>query len=90
MANEHGVAALALLDEVIAARPHPDGLKLSEVARSLSRFRNDLAAATDRLSLGHVNAVMSIVLAAHFPLGPVPWDEVEKARGWLADAVRSA
>ena len=87
MANDPGVAALAGLDRVLASRPKADGQVLSEVAQSLSAYRNQLAARADRQRLDHVNAVMSIVLAAHFPLGAIPWDDVEKARAWLADAV---
>ena len=87
MANDPGAAALAGLDRVLAGRPKADGQVLSEVAQSLSVYRNQLAASADRHRLDHVNAVMSIVLAAHFPLGPVPWDEVDKARAWLAEVV---
>ncbi len=86
-ASDPGAAALDKLDRVLAGKPKADGQLLSEVAQSLAVYRNQLAARADRHSLDHVNAVMSIVLAAHFPLGPVPWDEVEKARGWLADMV---
>ena len=87
MVNDAGAAALDGLDRVLAGKPEADGQLLSEVAQSLSAYRNQLAARADRRRLDHVNAVMSIVLAAHFPLGPVPWDEVEKARAWLAEAV---
>ena len=37
-----------------------------------------------RRRLEHVNAIISVVLGTHFPLGSVPWDELEKARNWLA------
>jgi hypothetical protein len=26
-----------------------------------------------------------VVLAVHFPIDAVPWDELEKARAWLAE-----
>ena len=86
MTNDAGRAALAGLDRVLAGRPEADGRLLSAVAHELSAFRDQLAASGERHRLGHVNAVISVVLAAHFPLGAVPWDEVEKARTWLAEA----
>jgi hypothetical protein len=82
-----GHAALAGLDTVLAERPHADGHKLSAVTHDLSVFRNGLIAGGHTQRLGHVNAVISIVLATHFPLGGIPWEELEKARAWLADAV---
>ncbi len=82
-----GHAALACLDAVLAERPHADGHKLSAATRELSAFRNQLIDGNERRRLGHVNAVISIVLAVHFPLGGIPWDELEKARAWLSDAV---
>ena len=88
MASEPGAAALAGLDRVLAERPHADGHVLSAVAHELSAFRDQLAASGERQRLGHVNAVISVVLAAHYPLGDVPWGEMEKARAWLAEAVR--
>jgi len=38
-----------------------------------------------RVRLGKVNALISVVLAGHFPLGSVPWPELERARGVLAE-----
>jgi hypothetical protein len=31
-----------------------------------------------------LNGIISMVLAGHFPLGEVPWEELELARSWLA------
>ena len=31
--------------------------------------------------------MMSVILAAEFPIGEIPWDEVDKARSWLVDVV---
>ena len=87
-----GHAALADLDRVLSQRPHADGDALSSATRDLCRLRDDtIARSTDtaasRDRLAHLNAVISVVLAGHFPLGSVPWDELHKARIWLADAV---
>jgi len=34
-----------------------------------------------RERLTHLNGVLSVVLAGHFPLDDVPWDEIDRARG---------
>ena len=90
--NESAHKALAELDKVLATKPHVDGHTLSVAAHELSLLRNAMAdrqrdvgaTADSRRRLEHVNAVISVVLAGHFPLGGVPWPELEKARGWLA------
>lgn len=93
MANEAPAhAALAELDKALAAKPHAEGHTFSTTAHELSLLRNRMAArqrelgptAESRRRLEHVNAVISVVLAGHFPLGAVPWPELEKARAWLA------
>jgi hypothetical protein len=84
--------ALAQLGKALAAQPRVDGHALSAAAHSLSRLRDSIAVRQrevgqtpdSRRRLKHVNAVISVVLGVHFPLGSVPWDELEKARGWLA------
>ena len=89
----HAQAALDCLDRALRDKPEVDGHVFSEAAMALSQLRNELAdrqrrdgATPDsRRQLEHVNAVISVVLGAHFPLGNVPWPEVEKARSWLAD-----
>lgn len=90
---DHAQAALACLDRALRKKPDVDGQVFSEAAKALSCLRNDLAdrqrrdgaSADSRRQLEHVNAVISVVLGAHFPLGNIPWAEVEKARGWLAE-----
>jgi hypothetical protein len=84
--------ALAELDKALAAKPRVDGHTLSAAAHHLSLLRDSIAVRQrdagpnpdSRRRLEHVNAVISVVLGVHFPLGNVPWDELEKARGWLA------
>ncbi len=85
-------SALSDLDKVLAAKPRIDGHALSAAAHTLSLLRDGIAVrqrsdgqtADSRRRLQHVNAVISVVLGVHFPLGDVPWDELVKARGWLA------
>ncbi|MFL5288861.1 MAG: hypothetical protein ACJ8AW_49880 [Rhodopila sp.] len=90
--NGHTRSALEKLDQALKDKPEVDGHIFSETAKELSQLRNELAerqrrdgaTPNSRRQLEHVNAVISVVLGAHFPLGSVPWPEVEKARGWLA------
>jgi hypothetical protein len=43
---------------------------------------------SERLVL--LNSVLSVVLGCHFPLGDVPWHELEQARSWLRDLAAEA
>ncbi len=88
MANESGKVALAALDTILAQEPEPDQDLFSKSIHCLSVFRNALIASGQRAHLEHVNAVISVVMAGHFPLGKLPWAELHKARGWLAEAVK--
>ncbi len=88
------IAALAALDQALAAKPDPDYAAFSAAAHHLAALRGGLAAKVrdaggSRRDLDHVNAVMSIVLAGHFPLGAIPWPELDKARAWLAAVATS-
>jgi hypothetical protein len=88
-----GGRALALIDQVLDKRPDKDDAALAACARELCLYRDALiliqrAAPTEsdaRLRLSHVNAVLAVVLAVHFPINAAPWDELEKARVWLAE-----
>ncbi len=92
MPADPGGAALATYDQALAKKPHPDGQLFSETTRHLCAYRSVVTARyhagnTSRRSLEHLNAIISIVLAGHFPLGETPWPELEKARTWLADLI---
>ncbi len=96
-ASAPGHEALALIDRVLAEKPDKNDHALSEATMRLAAFRDGLIAdwrasgitPGQRRRLGHVNSVLTVVLGIHFPLGTVPWDELEKARSWLAEAVKS-
>jgi hypothetical protein len=96
--QQPGHRALAALDKVLAEKPHREGHDFSETTVALAAFRDGLIAEqrqsgeTDRsvARLARLNSVISIVLGGHFPLGSVPWDEIEKVRGWLAELVADA
>ena len=85
--------ALERIDRVLAQRPDKDDHALSDATILLVALRDGLigqrrAGTLDvagQRRLDHVNAVITVVLGIHFPLGDVPWHELEKAREWLAD-----
>jgi cytosine/adenosine deaminase-related metal-dependent hydrolase len=95
-----GKAALDALDTVIAGQPRRSDHEFTEATKHLARFRDALIAqhraAGDeesheiRARLGKVNAVISAVLAGHFPVGTIPWPEIETARALFAEVVAGA
>ena len=89
-----GRDAVRHLDRALAARPIRDGHALSHAVSCLATFRDLVVAAHRRdggsryrTTLDRINAVMSIMLAAEFPIAEIPWEEVDKARSWLVDVV---
>jgi hypothetical protein len=88
-----GGRALALVDQVLDKRPDKNDVALAACAHELCVYRDALilrqrAAPSDadaRERLSHVNAILAVVLSVHFPINVVPWDELEKARTWLAE-----
>ncbi|GJE41537.1 hypothetical protein [Methylobacterium soli] len=89
-----GRRALAALDRVLAQRPQKDDHGFSQATQCLSAFRDELIGAHRRQActreqLVHLNGVISVVLAGHFPLGDVPWGELDKARDWLKALVEA-
>jgi hypothetical protein len=92
MALEHHLeAARDAIRKAMAQQPKSDGALFSEAALHLSAARDAVAAEQRRTGatlesrrrLEHINAVISIVLACHFPLGAIPWQELEKGRDWI-------
>ncbi len=90
MPEDQARAALASLDKAIAHKPRKNDPDFAAATEHLCKLRDMLLAevrqgkAASRVRLGQVNALISVVLAGHFPLGSVPWPEVERARGVLA------
>jgi len=85
--------ALQAIGETLAKKPEKDDAALSESTQKLATYREALirearaGGAAERTRLEHVNAVLSVVTAVHFPLGDVPWERLAKARAWLADLI---
>ena len=97
MAEAGGREALAAIDRLLADRPNKIGHDFSAAIRHLAIWRDTLAlrlreAATeyDPRALGKVNAVLSVILGGQFPLGQVPWPEIERVRNDLSDLVDTA
>jgi hypothetical protein len=97
MANsdDAGPAALAAIDRALEHRPEKDGHDFAEAAQHLAQLRDAMVARyrdappppAARERLARLNAVLSVVLGGHFPLGSIPWHEIQLARGWLAELV---
>ena len=91
-----GHQALSHIDQVLGEKPRKNDHALSQATMQLAEFRDRLIAQRrqhglsehQQKQLGHVNAVITVVLGIHFPLGEIPWHELEKARGWLDEVVR--
>lgn len=96
--KHHGREALAAFDEILREKPKADGHLFSQAARNMAAYRDAMIeqhpghgrTATQRQQLEHVNAIISVVLAGHFPLGSVPWPEIEAARSWLAEVLKAS
>lgn len=88
MDSAPGQRALTALDRALAHQPERDGDAFSEATEQLCQFRDamigDARAGERRDDLGALNAIISGVLAGHFPLGKTPWPEVQSA----TDALR--
>ena len=92
MASDAGLASLRALDKVLGEKPEKIGHDFSEATRCLVSYREELISnfrasrsQADRLRLSQLNAVLSAVMGGHFPLGPVPWPHLQKARDSLAE-----
>ena len=97
MATDPAVEALGHIDQVLQERPARNDHALSAATVCLGELRDAMVAewrargidADQRKRLTHVNAVITVVLGIHFPLGDVPWAELEKARVWLAEIAQA-
>lgn len=92
-----GRHALAAFDDALSHAPHKDGHALSETSRCLSHLRDALIACqresgiteASASRLETVNGVISLCLAAHFPLGDIPWPSIRQGRDALERVVQT-
>lgn len=91
MDHERGKQALGAIDKLLAERPDKVGHDFSEATRLVAGYRDMLAdnwrrtnaeAAYSRLAAA--NAVLSVMVGGHYPLGAIPWQHIERAREQLA------
>ena len=94
--SEAGRTALQVIDKLLAERPEKIGHDFSEATRCLAAFRDELIhnrrsnpSSQDRERLAKVNTVLAVVVGAHFPLGDIPWSQLEQARALLAVTLRT-
>ena len=91
MANDVHAAALQAIDKLLAERPEKVGPEFSEATGLLVALRDSQIARwrhtnaePDHQRLALINSVLSVVIGGHFPLGGIPWPQIEKAREVLA------
>ena len=89
LSEDQARKALASLDKALAHKPRKDDADFAAALEHLCELRDELLAhcrggAPSREQLGQVNALISVVMAGHFPLSGIPWPEVERAREVLA------
>lgn len=97
MASE-GARAVELIDAALARRPAKDDSALAAAVEAICRYRQEMLGRRDAGAwhdaddgaLATLNGVLSLVLAVQFPLGAVPWHELEGARTALAGLVGRA
>ncbi len=90
-----GRKALRHFARVLEQKPGKDDLELSYLTQCLAPFRQELIERNKdgarsheaRECLMHLNAIVSVVMGMHFPIGQPPWGEFEKAQDWLKTLV---
>lgn len=89
-AAEEGRRALAAVETLLAERPHKMGHDFSEATRCVVAFRDALIEQSRHAvtpDLEQANAVLAAIIGGHFPLGDVPWKQIQAARDQLARMV---
>jgi hypothetical protein len=87
------IDALHAIDRVLAEQPDSIEQALVPAIRCMVRLRDETIAAiraTDaeaeaRKRLHDINAALSLLVGAHYPLVGIQWDRLRKARNALAD-----
>jgi hypothetical protein len=97
MSETTGHEAFAAINRLLADRPNKIGHDFSEATGRLAAWRDALAlrwrqspTENNRRALDRVNAGLSVVLGGQFPLGKVPWPEIDKVREDLGELISEA
>ncbi len=91
-------ASLEALDRAIGARPRRDGQAFTDATKPMCAYRDELrrlvrVAPDDlvaRRRLKAANLAVTLMLAGHFPLGDMPWDQIGSLRDHLQAMQRDA
>lgn len=91
MTDTLGHDAVQAIDRLLAERPEKVGHDFSEATRRLIAWREQLINRwrqtemdVDKRNLERVNAGISVVVGGQFPLGSIPWPQIEQVRDDLA------
>ncbi len=84
--------AAEALDRALAARPRQDGQAFTEATKPICAYRDALRHGLRdnpgdplaRKRLKDANVAVSLLLAGHYPLGEMPWDQLETLRQHMA------
>ena len=94
MADALGSQAVAALDTLLADRPDKADAEFAAATVRLAAWRDAWIARwrksgteADRRRLERLNAALSAVVGAQFPLGGVPWELLTRTRADLAALV---
>ncbi len=97
MPDELGTEALRAIDKLLSERPEKVGHDFSEATRKISAYRDALIrqwrqsqSEGDRRNLERSNATLSVIVGSQFPIGSVPWPQIERAREDFAALLRGA
>ena len=84
---------LARLDKLLSDRPHRIGHDFSEATRCLTALREQIVGhlragnappgAAERLA--RLNAVLSVLVGTHYPVGAPKWPHLQRARDSFAE-----
>ena len=91
-------ASLAALDRARGPPPPPGRPRRPPATRPMCAYRDDLRHALRdapddlavRRQLKAANLAVTLMLAGHFPLGDMPWDQIETLRDHLEAMRRDA
>ena len=92
-----GRRALELMDTILSEKPKKNGHHFSEAVRCLCTMRDKMidraghadSDGAERRRLEQVNAVISVLIGGHFPLGKIPWEDIQLAREWVVKAMQA-
>jgi hypothetical protein len=90
--NELCRHAVSMLDSLLEEHPENLEKQIGEATRCVVRLRNDVSAvlrAADESQvwdgyLLHANAVLSVLMAGHYPIEGIRWDCINEARDALS------